>query len=105
MVFTPQASYIVLEPNVPARVRVKAARQEDRPIRDPDTGAAKVINVLILDVTELNGQAIQKELSFTSFHAQEDLAPLINSGEVFRKVLEVTYRPGGRLTRYEFRLL
>lgn len=105
MVFTPQSSYIVLEPNVPARVRVKAARQEDRPVRDPDTGQAKVLNVLVLDVTELNGQAIQKELSFTSFNAQQDLAPLINSGELFRKVLEVTYRPGGRLSRYELRVL
>ncbi len=105
MVFTPQASYIVLEPNVPARLRVKAARQEDRPIRDPDTNAAKIINVLVLDVTEINGQTVAKELSFTSFNAQQELAPLINSGEIFRKVLEITYRPGGRLTRYELRLL
>ncbi len=105
MVFTPQASYIVLEPNKPTRVKVKAAKQEDRPISDPDTREAKILNVLVLAITEVNGQAVQKELSFTSFNAQQELAPLINSGELFRKTLEVTYRPGGRLTRYEFRLL
>ncbi len=105
MTFTPQTNYIVLEPNVPARVRVKAAQLQDRPIRDPDTNQAKMISVLVLSVTELNGQALEKELSFTSFKAQQMLAPLINSGELLRKVLEVTYRPAGRLTQYEFRLL
>ena len=105
MTFTPQASYIVLEPNVPARVKVAKARLEDRPIRDPDTNQSKVVSVLVLDVTELNGQPLQKELSFTSFKAQQALSPLINSGELMRKTLEVTYRPAGRLTNYEFRLL
>ena len=105
MTFTPQANYIILETNVPTRVRVKGARQQDRPIRDPDTGKGKVVNVLVLDVTELNGQPMEKELSFTSFKAQQSLSPLINSGELFRKILEVTYRAKGYATEYEFRLL
>mgnify|MGYP001567325345 CR=1 FL=1 len=105
MVFTPQANYIILEPNTPVRLRVKAARQEDRPITDPVSRQPKIINVLVLDVTELNGQPLAKELSFTSFKAQQALAPLLNSGEAFRRILEVTYRPKGFATEYEFRVL
>ena len=105
MAIQPHPSFLVLEPNVPVRVKAKAARMETREITDPKTRQVKPLDMLVLDITEVNGVPEQTVLSFTSFKAQQALAPLVNSSELFRKVLEVTRRPRGYATEYELRLL
>ena len=104
MTITPQPSFLVLLPNVPVTLRVRAARLEDRPVTDPKTRRAKVLSVLVLEVDQVNGADRQTTLSFTSFKAQQTIAPLANSGELFRRQVQVTYRPKGAFgfgTEYE----
>ena len=101
----PTPSFLVLEPNRPAELRVKAARLEDREITDSVKRQKKTLSILVLDVTEVNGKPMETSLSFTSFKAQQALAPLINSGELFRKRLWITMRGVGWSTEYEIRLL
>lgn len=102
---SPVPSYLVLEPGRPVKVRVKDWRQEDRTITDPATKQPKSVNILVLSVSEVDGQPRETTLSFTSFKAQQLLAPLLNSGLVRSRVLEVVRRPAGYATEYEFRLL
>jgi len=105
MVITPQPSYVVFPPNKPVRLRVRRAYQEDRPILDGRTRQPKVVNTLVLEVTEVDGVARETQASFIAFKAQQTLAPIINSGEIFRRVVEITYRPAGYQTEYEVHLL
>ena len=108
MTITPQPSFLVLEPNKPVTLKVRAARLEDRVVTDPRTRQGKVLSVLVLDVTQVNGVERETSLSFTSFKAQQTIAPLANSGELFRRQVQVTYRPKGAFgygTEYEVLLV
>lgn len=102
---TPLASFVVLEPGRPVRLRARSARMETRDIRDPATERLKSADALVLDVYEVDGQPRETTLSLLSFKAQSALAPLINSGEAFRRELEITRRPRGFATEYEIRAL
>lgn len=105
MVVTPQPSYVTFPPNKSVRLRVRRAYQEDREITDPKTRVRKTVNALVLEVTEVDGVARETLASFVSFKAQQALAPHINSGELFRHVVEITYRAAGYASEYEVRLL
>ena len=102
---TPIPSFVVLKPNIPVRLRVSGSRQVEQTIIDPETQRAKPLSVYILEVTEVDGQPRQTTLSVTSYNLQQVLTPFINSGELFRRVLQLTRRGSGRGTHYEFQLL
>jgi len=105
MVSERRQTFVVLEPEVPVMVRVRAARTEDREIRDPRTRAIKVVTVLVLELSEVNGELRQTELSLTSRNAQDQLQPWISSGELMRRRLQITLRGHGYATEYETLLL
>ena len=102
---TPIPSFLVLKPNVPVRLRVRGVRQEEQLITDPETQQTKPLSVFLLDVTEVDGQPRVTTFSITSYNLQQALTPYIQSGELFRRILQVTKRGAGRGTKYEFQLL
>lgn len=101
----PEASFVLFPPDTPVRLRISGARMEDRVRVDPVTRKEGEVRALILDVTEVNGEVRRTTASFLSIKAQETLATYINSGEIFRRTVEITRRRSGYATTYEIRLL
>lgn len=105
MTIQPEATFVTFPPDTPVRLRITGARMEDRVRVDPLSGKEGEVRALVLDVSEVNGEARKTTASLLSLKAQENLAAAINSGEAFRRVVEITRRRSGYATTYEIRLL
>ena len=96
----PQASYIVLEPEKPKRLRFDHWAKETRKIIDPKSRMQKDVQVMVFHVTEEDGQAVDTIFSALAFKLQQTLAPLIDSGQLFTREITLTYHPRDYSTEY-----
>jgi len=98
-------NYVKLEPNRPKRMLIKDWQWETREIVDPNTKSPKTVKVMTFNVTQEDGEPVQKPFSALSTKLQQSLAPLIESGQLFHRMVEITWYPRGYATDYAVHLL
>lgn len=75
-------NFITLEPDTPAVLHITGGEIVQRPIKDPLTNQAKLVNILELDVNELNGHAVSAKWGITSEKLAQQIKPLLDSGRI-----------------------
>lgn len=80
-------NYVVLEPNIPARLHFVSHQVVTKTIADPATGRDKPVRALVFGVDELNGQPVVGQYSIVSDKHANDFA---------------SYLPGERYRSYDF---
>lgn len=101
----PVANYVKLEPNRPKRMLLKDWQWEDREIIDPNTKVVKKVRVMNFTVIQEDGEPVQKTFSALALKLQESLKPHIDTGQLFHRMVEITWYPRGYATEYAVRLL
>jgi hypothetical protein len=97
---TPQPNYVQLEPEKTKRLRFDGWNWDDREITDPKTRQVKQVKVMVLHATEEDGNKIDKPFSVLSYKLQQTLAPLIDTGALFTRLVSITWYPRGHATEY-----
>lgn len=105
MTVTVEPGYIKLIPQRPTRMRADRWQWEDREITDPMTRQIKKVRVMVLHITELDGAKVDTTFSTVSTKLQSQLAPLIDSGQLFLRAWTITWNPRGYATEYTVALL
>lgn len=102
---TPTPNYVVLEPQKTKRLRFDRWSWEDRQIVDPQSRLNKTVKVMVLHVTEVDGQPADTLFSALSYKLQQTLAPLIDTGVLFTRRVDITWYPRGHATEYSVALV
>jgi len=97
---TPEPNYVQLEPEKTKRLRFDKWWWDDRTITDPKTRQAKPVRVMVLHTIEEDGNKIDKPFSVLSYKLQQTLAPLIDTGALFTRLVSITWSPRGHATEY-----
>jgi len=101
----PAKNFVELKPEIPKRMVLTAWRWDRRAIIDPQTGKVSHKDVMEFDCSLEDGQPVEKKFSALAYKLQEQLAPEIESGRLFNRVIEITWYPRGYATDYRLRLL
>lgn len=96
-------NFIVLEEGKPTTLHLVDHEIQQRAIRDSLTGRAKVINVLVFRVDELNGQAVSSEWSLTSERAAANFQSFLDDRSYVNYLWTVTARGRDFQREYEVR--
>lgn len=101
----PVANYIKLEKEKPKRMRFDRWWWEDRRITDPKSKMLKTSKVMVFHATEEDGVKVDKIFSALAYKLQETLAPYIETGQAFTRLIEITWYPQDYATDYAVRLI
>jgi hypothetical protein len=101
----PIANYIKLEKDKPKRMRFDRWWWEERQLTDPKSKRLKTAKVMVFHVYEEDGQRVDKTYSTLSTKHMEDLAPHIETGSIFTRLVEITHHPMDYATEYSLRLI
>ena len=101
----PEPSYVKLEPEKTKRLRLDKWWWEDRQITDPKSRMQKTVKVMVFHVTEEDGSPVDKIFSALAYKLQQTLAPLIDTGQVFTRPVEITWYPRDYATEYAVGLM
>lgn len=101
----PIAPYVELQREKPKRMLFDRWWWEDREITDPKTKRLKPARVMVFHVTQEDGQKVDKTWSVLGYKLQQSLAPLIESGQAFTRMVEITWYPRDYATEYGLRLV
>ena len=101
----PAKNFVELKPETPKQMRVDSWYWETRAITDPATLRVAPKDVMVFHVTHEDGKPVDKTFSALAYKLQEQLAPLIESGHIFARLVEITWRPRGYATDYTVRLI
>ncbi len=96
----PEPSYIKLVPQQPTRLRADRWWWEEREINDPANHQVKKVKIMVFHVTEKDGNKVDTTFSVLSIKLQTQLAPLVESGQLFYRPWTVTWNPRGYATEY-----
>jgi len=102
---TPTPNYVVLEPNKTKRMRFDKWSKDDRQIVDPQNRMNKTVTAWAFHVTEIDGQPADTVFSTLSNKLQLTLAPLIETGVLFTRRIDITWYPRGHATEYSVALV
>jgi hypothetical protein len=97
----PAKNFVELKPEIPKRIVLTSWRWDRRAIIDPQTGKVSHKDVMVFDCIQEDGQPVEKTFSALAYKLQEQLAPHIESGQLFHRVVEITWRPQGYATDYQ----
>ena len=97
---TPEPSYIKLEPEKTKRLKLDKWYWEDREITDPKSKLKKPIKCMVFHVTEEDGKPVDKTFSVIAYKLQLTLAPLIETGVIFTRRVDITWYPRDYATEY-----
>ncbi len=97
---TPQPNYVKLEPGITKRLRFDKWWWDDRTITDPKTRQPKPVKVMVLHTTEEDGKIVDLPFSVLSYKLQQTLAPLIDTGALFTRLVSITWYPQDHATEY-----
>ena len=100
----PVANYVKLEPNKTKRLKFDKWSWEERPIVDPRSKLEKTVKVMVFHVVEEDGQPVDKVFSALAYKLQQTLAPLIDTGTIFTRRIDLTWYPRGYATEYSVAL-
>ena len=101
----PQASYVTLDPEKTKRLKFDRWAWETRQITDPKSQIQKTVNAMVFHVVEEDGQPVDKIFSVISLKVQQTLAPLIETGAIFTRRVDITHYPRGYSTEYSVSLV
>lgn len=101
----PIAQYVVLEKEKPKRMLFNRWWWEDRQITDPKSKRLKTARVMVFHVTQEDGERVDKTFSVLAYKLQQSLAPLIETGQIFTRLVELTWYPRDYATEYALRLI
>lgn len=101
----PVAPYVVLEKEKPKRMLFDRWWWEDREITDPKTKRLKPARCMVFRVTQEDGEKVDKTYSVLAYKLQEQLAPYIETGQIFTRLVEITWYPRDYATEYAVRLI
>lgn len=101
----PIAPYIVLEKEKPKRMLFNRWWWEDRQITDPKSKLLKTARIMVFHVTQEDGERVDKTFSVLAYKLQLSLAPLIETGQIFTRLVEITWYPQDYATEYALRLI
>jgi len=104
MVF-PVANYVKLEPNKPKRMLFDRWWWEDRQITDPKSKMLKTSKVMVFHCYQEDGEKVDKIFSALAYKLQESLAPYIETGQAFTRMIEITHYPQDYATDYAVRIV
>lgn len=96
----PEASFVKLEPEKTKRLKLDKWWWEDRQITDPKTRMQKTVKVMVFHVTEEDGQPVDKVFSALAYKLQQTLAPMVESGVLFTRRIDLTWYPRDYSTEY-----
>jgi hypothetical protein len=97
---TPAENYVKLQPEKAKRLRFDKWWWEERTITDPRSKVPKTVKVMVFHVTEEDGQPVDKIFSALAYKLQQSLAPLIETGVIFTRIVSVTWYPRDYATEY-----
>jgi len=100
----PEPNYVKLEPEKTKRLKLDKWSWEDRPITDPKTRLQKTVKVMVFHVTEEDSQPVDKIFSALAYKLQQTLSPLIETGVLFTRRIDITWYPRGYSTEYSVAL-
>jgi hypothetical protein len=96
----PQPNYVKLEPEKTKRLKFDKWWWDDRQITDPKSRVQKTVKAMVFHVTEEDGQPADTTFSVLSYKLQQTLAPLIDTGVVFTRRVNITWYPRDYSTEY-----
>lgn len=82
--------FVSFEVNVPKTLKVTQAKRDFKLITDPDTKQQKQIPALVLAVCSEDGKGCDKPLFIIQKRLIAQLAPLVESGELFKRPVRIT---------------
>ncbi|MBA7472208.1 MAG: hypothetical protein GH156_00585 [Dehalococcoidia bacterium] len=101
----PIAQYVVLEKEKPKRMLFNRWWWEDRQLTDPKSKRLKTARIMVFHVTQEDGERVDKTFSALAYKLQQSLAPLIETGQIFTRLVEITWYPRDYATEYAVRLI
>ena len=96
----PEPGFIKLEPETAKRLKFDKWWWEDRTIIDPKSRQPKTVKVMVFHTTEEDGKPVDKPFSVLSYKLQQTLAPLIDTGALFTRVVSITWYPRDYAAEY-----
>ena len=96
----PEPNFVKLEPEKTKRLRFDRWGWEDRQITDPKSRQLKTVRVMVIHATEEDGSPVDKPFSALSYKLQQTLAPLIDTGALFTRLVSITWYPRDHATEY-----
>lgn len=96
----PEPSYVKLEPEKTKRLKLDKWWWEDRQVTDPKSRIKKTVKAMVFHVTEEDGKPVDKTYSAIAFKLQQTLAPLVESGVIFTRRVDLTWYPSDYATEY-----
>jgi hypothetical protein len=96
----PEPNFVKLMPEKTKRLKFDKWAWEDRQITDPKTKMSKTVKVMVFHVTEEDGQPVDKVFSALAFKLQQTLAPLIETGAIFTRRVDITWYPRDYAAEY-----
>jgi len=96
----PKPGFIKLEPETTKRLRFDKWWREDRTIIDPKSRQPKTVEVMVFHAIEEDGKPVDLPFSVLSYKLQQTLAPLINTGALFTRVVSITWYPRDYAAEY-----
>lgn len=101
----PVANFVQLERDKPKQLLLDRFWWENRQISDPESKRLKWVKTMVFHVTQEDGEKVDKTFSALAYKLQESLAPYIETGELFYRLVEITWHPMGFATDYTVRLI
>lgn len=101
----PVAQYVKLEKEKPKQMLFDRWWWEDRRITDPKTKRLKTAKIMVFHVTQEDREPVDKTFSALAIKLQETLAPYIETGQIFTRLVEITWYPQDYATDYAVRLI
>lgn len=98
-------NYVKLVPQRPTTMRTDRWWQEDRDVFDKKSNRVEKKHLFVFHITELDGAKVDTTYSVMSNKLQVQLAPLIESGALFRSRFTVTWNPRDYATEYGLSLI
>lgn len=94
-------NFITLEQGKPAVLHFVDHEFQERAIRDPLTSRAKLVNILIFAVDELDGRSVSSQFGVTSEKLAQALAPFLPGKAYQDRLFTITQQGTGFLTEYQ----
>ena len=96
----PKPNFVKLEPEKTKSLRFDKWWWEDRKVTDPKSKILKTNTVMVFHVTEEDGQPVDTVFSVMGWKLQQTLAPLIETGAIFTRRVDITWYPRDYATEY-----
>jgi len=96
----PEPNFVKLVPEKTKRLKFDKWWKEQRQIIDPKSKMSKTVTAWVFHVTEEDGQPVDTVFSVLAYKLQQTLAPLIDTGAIFTRRVDITWYPRDYATEY-----